>query len=57
MGQDFSPACLSTLFRVPGARSSLGFPGTVTLPGLVGCLNFRVFYVDAALLVVAIALL
>ena len=29
------------LFLVPGATSSLGFPGTVTRPGLVGCLNWR----------------
>jgi hypothetical protein len=26
------------LFNVPGAKSSLGFPGTVTLPGLLSCL-------------------
>ena len=29
------------LFRVPGAKSSLGFPGTVTRPGLLVCLNCR----------------
>src|SRR6266542_3618499 len=29
------------LLRVPGARSSLGFPGTVTRPGLEPCLNWR----------------
>ena len=27
------------LFHVPGGRSSLGLPGTVTRPGLTGCLN------------------
>jgi hypothetical protein len=27
------------LFNVPGAKSSFGFPGTVTRPGLLGCLN------------------
>ena len=25
------------LFHVPGGRSSLGFPATVTVPGLSGC--------------------
>ena len=34
-----SPACLKILARVPTARSSLGFPGTVTRPAFVGCLN------------------
>ena len=29
------------LLRVPGARSSLGFPGTVTRPILESCLNWR----------------
>src|SRR5207244_10137422 len=29
----FSPACFKTLFSVPGARSSPGFPATVTSPG------------------------
>ena len=29
------------LFKVPGAKSSLGLPGTVTRPALVGCLNWR----------------
>ncbi len=29
------PACLSMLFKVPGARSSLGLPATVTNPGFV----------------------
>ena len=33
------PACLRMLFSVPGASSSLGFPGTVTRPDFVGCLN------------------
>ena len=27
--------------RAPGAKSSLGFPGTVTRPGFAGCLNWR----------------
>jgi hypothetical protein len=27
------------LFSVPVAKSSLGFPATVTRPGFVGCLN------------------
>ena len=35
------PACLRMLFKVPGASSSLGLPGTVTRPDLVGCLNCR----------------
>ena len=29
------------LFRVPGARSSLGFPGTVTRPGFEPCLSWQ----------------
>ena len=29
------------LFRVPGARSSLDFPGTVTRPAFAECLNWR----------------
>ncbi len=29
------------LFHVPGGKSSPGFPGTVTRPGLSGCLNWR----------------
>ena len=37
----FQPACLKTLFNVPGGRSSLGFPATVTRPGFVVCLNCR----------------
>src|SRR5437667_9343720 len=37
----FSPACLRMLPSVPTARSSLGLPGTVTRPGLDGCLNWR----------------
>jgi hypothetical protein len=32
----FSPACLSTLFKVPGGTSMLSFPDTVTVPALVG---------------------
>ncbi len=36
-----SPACFRMLFSVPGANSSLGLPGTVTRPGLIGCLNWR----------------
>jgi len=36
-----SCACLRMLFSVPGARSSLGFPATVTRPFFVGCLNCR----------------
>src|SRR5579883_3185240 len=35
------PDCLRILFNVPGAKSSLGLPGTVTRPGLVRCLNWR----------------
>ena len=35
------PACLRMLFSVPGASSSPGFPGTVTRPDFVGCLNWR----------------
>ena len=37
----FSPACFRTLFKVPGARSSPGFPATVTSPGFDACLNCR----------------
>jgi hypothetical protein len=33
----FSPACWRTLFSVPGASSSLGFPASVTSPGFSGC--------------------
>src|SRR5438874_12508992 len=36
-----SPACLRILFSVAGCKSLLGFPGTVTRPGLLGCLNWR----------------
>ncbi len=32
-------ACLKMLFCVPGAKSSFGFPDTVTKPYLRGCLN------------------
>ncbi len=32
----FRPACLSTLFKVPGGMSTLGFPDTVTVPAFVG---------------------
>jgi hypothetical protein len=32
---------LRILFNVPGAKSSLGLPATVTRPGLLGCLNWR----------------
>src|SRR5579859_1406395 len=35
------PACFRTLLSVPGARSSDGFPATVTRPDFVGCLNWR----------------
>src|SRR5215831_9384821 len=35
----FRPDCFRILLSVPGAKSSLGFPATVTRPGLVGCLN------------------
>src|SRR5579864_3015774 len=35
----FSPACFKMLFGVPGPRSSFGFPGTVTRPVLIDCLN------------------
>ncbi len=37
----FSPACLSTLFNVPGASSSLCFPANVTSPFLALCLYWR----------------
>jgi len=37
----FRPACFKMLFCVPRARSSLGFPGTVTRPGLDPCLYWR----------------
>src|ERR1700685_3527511 len=34
----FNSACFRILLNVPGPKSSLGLPGTVTSPGLVGCL-------------------
>jgi hypothetical protein len=34
----FSPACFKILFRVPGASSSPGRPGTVTSPAFDRCL-------------------
>src|SRR5579864_696844 len=37
----FWPDCFRILFSVPGAKSSLGFPATVTRPGFVRCLNWR----------------
>ncbi len=37
----FRPACLRMLFNVPGGRSSLGFPATVTRPTFLECLNWR----------------
>ena len=37
----FRPDCFRILFSVPGAKSSLGFPGTVTRPGFDACLNWR----------------
>ena len=40
-GPHFMPACFRMLFKVPGAKSSLGLPGMVTRPGLLGCLNCR----------------
>src|ERR1044071_1447950 len=42
--QDFhrsNPACFMMLLKVPGGTSSLGLPGTVTMPALTGCLNCR----------------
>ena len=35
----FNPACFRILFSVPGAKSSLFRPATVTRPRLIGCLN------------------
>src|SRR5262249_18440424 len=37
----FSPACFSMSFKVPGGISRLGWPATVTMPGLVACLYCR----------------
>lgn len=37
----FKPACLNTLFRVPGARSLPGLPATVTRPGFDACFSWR----------------
>ncbi len=37
----FRPDCFRILLSVPGAKSSLGLPGTVTRPAFVGCLNWR----------------
>src|ERR1700738_1615045 len=42
-----SPACFITLLRVPGARSSPGFPGTVTSPSLTACLYDGDFLVSS----------
>src|SRR5713101_6404477 len=36
-----SPACFSMAFKVPGGTSKLGFPATVTVPGLLACLYCR----------------
>ena len=38
---DVNLACFRILFNVPGARSSPGFPGTVTKPSLTECLHCR----------------
>ena len=35
----FSPACLRMLFNVPGGRSMLSLPATVTVPGFELCRN------------------
>src|SRR5437016_4821373 len=35
------PACLRIELRVPGGTTRLGFPATVTVPGLLGFLNWR----------------
>src|SRR5216684_6028171 len=35
------PRLLQDAVKCTGARSSLGFPATVTRPGLFGCLNWR----------------
>ena len=40
------PDCFSMLRRVPGASSSLDFPATVTLPGRIRCLNWRLQPLD-----------
>jgi hypothetical protein len=37
----FSPACLRMLRSVPGGKTALSFPATVTRPGLAGCLYCR----------------
>lgn len=44
----FSPACLKTRLRVPGARSSFRFPGTFTRPILTGCCTGDDFLVFSA---------
>lgn len=36
-----NPACFRVLPKVPGARSSLGLPATVTRPGFAECLDWR----------------
>src|SRR4051812_30849335 len=38
---DFNPACFRILLSVPGGRSALVLPATVTSPGLDGCLYCR----------------
>lgn len=37
----FKPACFQMLASVPTGTSTLGLPATVTVPGFVGCLNWR----------------
>ena len=37
----FSPDCFTMLAHVPAGRSSPGFPGMVTVPGLTGCRYWR----------------
>ena len=36
-----NPACQKMLASVPGRNSALGFPATVTVPGLLGWRNWR----------------
>jgi len=55
--QDYiSSACFKILFAVFGGKSSLDFPGIVTVPFFAGCLNWRWLLIDTANIVVFLQL-
>src|SRR5487761_115678 len=41
ISRPFRTACFKILLSVPGGTSRLGLPATVTVPGLLECLNCR----------------